>query len=373
MITPQDDLFGHQTPAPLHEPASDDSGITLFTERFWYTGHAVPAGDLVFNVGMGRYPGRGVIDGYAGLSVNGRQYDFQVSRHAGERPLDTEAGALRIEVLEGFGRHRITLSPNASGLAMELMFQGRMAPNDEGREIIRKGDTLYSDVSRFVQMGRYEGWISVDERRFELTTDSCWGARDRSWGRRLELRTADGDGQPSRFPPMFYAFACLQFEDEAIHFFLKEKAPGQLRFLGGSRSGPREQGRAPVAITRVEHDLQWDTVAPSQSVTGGTLSLGFADGSSLSLSLRSLPGRYYLKGGLYGGLNGWNHGDDRGALYESASRWDFADPSDRAQLRSLADQIVEIRDGRRLGHGALQCGVSAGYGKYTEVEHLPTM
>ncbi|WP_066266503.1 hypothetical protein [Hydrogenophaga palleronii] len=373
MITPQDDLFGHQTPAPLHEPASDDAGVTLFTERFWYTGHVVPAGDFVFNVGMGRYPGRGVTDGYVGVSFEGRQFDFQVSRHAGERPLDTEAGALRIEVLEGFGRHRITLWPNASGLSMDLIFHGRTDPNDEGREIIRKGDTLYSDVSRFVQMGRYDGWISVDGRRFELYASTCWGGRDRSWGRRLELRTTDGDAHASRFPPMFYAFACLQFEDEAVHFFLKEKAPGQLRFLGGSRSWLRGQGRAPVAITEVAHDLQWDLQAPSQSVTGGRMLLRFADGSHLSLRLRSLSGRYFLKGGLYGGLNGWNHGDDRGALHEGSSRWNLGDTQDRAQLRSLADQVLEIGDGQRTGHGALQCGVSAGYGRYGEVAHLPTM
>lgn len=256
---------------------------------------------------------------------------------------------------------------------MDLSFHGRADPNDEGREIIRKGETLYSDVSRFVQLGRYDGWISVDGRRFDLATDTCWGGRDRSWGRRLELRTAEGDGRPSRFPPMFYAFACLQFEDEAVHFFLKEKAPGQLRFLGGSRSALRGSGRAPVSITGVTHDLQWDRAAPSQSIMGGHLSLAFADGSALSLQLRSLPGRYYLKGGLYGGLDGWNHGDDRGELHEGASRWNLADAGDRARLRSLADQVLEIGDGRRTGYGTLQCGVSSGYGKYAEVEHLPTM
>ncbi|WP_295535017.1 hypothetical protein [uncultured Pseudacidovorax sp.] len=373
MITPQDDFFGHQTAAPLHEPAADDSGMTVFTERFWYTGQVVPGGRLAFNVGMGRYPGRGIVDGYAGVSMDGRQFDYQVSRHAGDRPLDPEAGALRIEVQAGFDRHRLVVAPNASGVAMDLLFHGRMVPNEEGRELIRKDGVLYSDVNRFVQLGRYEGWIEFDGRRHAVDADTCWGARDRSWGRRLELRTEAGDAAPSRFPPMFYAFACLQFEDEALHFFLKEKAPGQVRFLGGSRSGRRGQGGAPVPIVGVTHALDWDASAPSQVVTGGRLTLAFADGSTRALSLRALPGRYFLKGGLYGGLDGWNHGDDKGPLHEGARRWDFADPADRALLRSLADQVLEIRDGARIGYGALQCGLSPGYGRYDEVAHLPPM
>jgi hypothetical protein len=373
MITPRDDHFGHQTALPLHEPAADDAGITLFTERFWYTGHGVPDGRLAFNVGMGRYPGRGVIDGYAGVSLDGRQFDYQVSRHAGDRPLDPEAGALRIEVQAGFDRHRLVVTPNASGVAMDLLFHGRMEPNEEGRELIQKDGTLYSDVNRFVQLGRYEGWIEFDGRRVDVDTRGCWGARDRSWGRRLELRTESGDHAPSRFPPMFYAFACLQFEDEAVHFFLKEKAPGKVRFLGGSRSGRRGGGAAPVPITSVQHALDWDARAPSQVVTGGRMSLGFADGSSMDLTLRALPGRYFLKGGLYGGLDGWNHGDDKGPLHEGSTRWNFADAADRAVLRSIADQVLEIGDGTRVGYGALQCGLSQGYGQYTEVEHLPTM
>ena len=373
MITPQDDLFGHQTTAPLHEPVADDSDLTIFTERFWYTGHVVPEGEIAFNIGMGRYPGRGVIDGYAGLSLDGRQYDFQVSRHAGARPLDPEAGALSIEVLAGFDRHRLRLAPNGSGLTMDLLFYGQMAPNEEGREVIQKGGTVYSDVNRYVQLGRYEGWIDIDGRRINVTPHTCWGARDRSWGRRLELRTESGGHAVSKFPPMFYAFACLQFEDEAIHFFLKEKAPGQVRFLGGSRSGPRSAGAPAVPITYVDHELTWDALAPSQTVTGGCVRLAFADGTTRTIELRALPGRYYLKGGLYGGLDGWNHGDDKGLLHEGSSRWDFADSAHRQTLRSIADQVLELRESGRIGFGALQCGLSSGYGKYTEVEHLPTM
>jgi len=372
MITPHDDRFGHQTPAPMHEPAETDRDMTLFMERFWYSGHFIPEGRVAFSVGMGRYPGRGIVDGYAGVSVDGHQFDYQVSRHAGTRPLDPDAGALSIEVQAGFDRHRLYLARNASGVAMDLLFHGRFEPNEEGRELIQKNGTVYSDVNRFVQLGRYEGWIEVDGQHMKVDANTCWGARDRSWGNRLELRTERGGTAPSRFPPMFYAFACLQFEDEAIHFFLKEKAPDQLRFLGGSRSGPRGSGRA-VPITQVKHALQWDAAAPSQTVTGGHFALSFADGSQLGIDLHVLPGRYFLKGGLYGGLEDWNHGDDKGPLHQGHRRWNFASAEDRAVLRSLSDHVLALSDGTRKGYGMMQCGLSRGYGKYTEVEHLPTM
>jgi hypothetical protein len=38
MLTPQDDLIGHQTPEPFAKSGGDDS---RFTERHWYTAHPV--------------------------------------------------------------------------------------------------------------------------------------------------------------------------------------------------------------------------------------------------------------------------------------------------------------------------------------------
>jgi len=61
--------------------------------------------------------------------------------------------------------------------------------------------------------------------------------------------------------------------------------------------------------------------------------------------MRVRPTKYVLKGGLYGGLNGWFHGDERGELPRRRNRvWDERVPHAPARAK-VADQVIEVRDG----------------------------
>ena len=104
---------------------------------------------------------------------------------------------------------------------------------------------------------------------------------------------------------------------------------------------------------------------------GGTFSLRFADGRTRIVSLRTLPTRYYLKGGLYGGLNGWFHGDDKGKLYTEADVWDLSNPDARRVARTLADQVIEVTDGDETGWGIIEYGVGKGYALFESVQQHP--
>jgi len=84
-----------------------------------------------------------------------------------------------------------------------------------------------------------------------------------------------------------------------------------------------------------------------------------------------LPTKYYLKGGLYGGLDGWFHGDDRGKLFTAHEVWDLTDPSTRRKVRTLADQVIEVRDGDEVGYGIVEYGVGKGYAQYPAVQVHP--
>src|ERR1700756_850192 len=106
MLTAQDDLIGHQTPEPFARSAASDP---RFTERYWYTAQPLDANELLLDVGLGYYPNRHVMDGFAGVTVGRRQHNFRASRRLGARPLDTSVGALKIEILEGMRRHRLSL------------------------------------------------------------------------------------------------------------------------------------------------------------------------------------------------------------------------------------------------------------------------
>src|SRR5690606_30549743 len=111
MLTPQDDLPGHQTPGTF---AQAGNGDVRFTERWWFTGHPIDGRPMLLNIGFGYYPNRGVMDAYAGITIERRQYNFRASRHLGDNPLDMEVGPLCLEILPRKNMHRLTLRDNAS-------------------------------------------------------------------------------------------------------------------------------------------------------------------------------------------------------------------------------------------------------------------
>jgi hypothetical protein len=89
------------------------------------------------------------------------------------------------------------------------------------------------------------------------------------------------------------------------------------------------------------------------------------------VQVRVLPTKYFLKGGLYGGLDGWFHGDDRGKLYFEHEVWNLQDPATRQRVRTLADQVIEVRDGDEVGYGIVEYGVGKGFAAYEAVQQHP--
>ena len=116
---------------------------------------------------------------------------------------------------------------------------------------------------------------------------------------------------------------------------------------------------------------RWLDDPHGQSMESAQFQLRFADGSERPVSVRVLPTKYFLKGGLYGGLNGWFHGDDRGKLYFEHDVWDLTDAHTRQRARTLADQVVEVRDGDEVGYGIIEYGVGKGFGQYESVQGHP--
>ncbi|MDQ2735266.1 MAG: hypothetical protein M3Y55_09825, partial [Pseudomonadota bacterium] len=144
MITAEDDLLGHatadshsaSTASQVIRPAIPDTDRAMFTERYWYMGALLPAGDMVFSAGLGYYVNRKIMDGFAGVTLNGRQHAYCASRHSGSDPLTPTIGALRIEIEEPLRVHRIVLEPNESSLRMDLRFTASLPINDEGRDLV---------------------------------------------------------------------------------------------------------------------------------------------------------------------------------------------------------------------------------------------
>jgi hypothetical protein len=369
VLTPQDDLIGHQLPTTFDHVGTSDPA---WMERLWYTGHIVPAGDIIFDLGLGYHPNRNVMDAFAGVAIGGKQYNLRLSRRLRPNALSTEIGPLRITVLEGLRRHRLELAENDSGISFDIEFQASMNPHEEADHFRRRHGRVAENLARAQQLGRYSGWLKVDGQRFEIKPEQWCGQRDHSWGIRAEMRTDPTRPPLSYYPPLFYTWTTVQFPNHGLHWFFNERAPGDVIYLTGEEVlRPGEKANRGRLIQGVGHALKWADDPHGQTVESAEFELQFADGSARKVQVRTLPGRYFLKGGGYGGLNGWAFGDDKGPFYQEHDVWDLTDPAMRKIARTIADHVIEVRDGDQIGYGIMEYGVSSGYAKYEQVQQHP--
>lgn len=368
MLTAQDDLIGHQLPTTFDHVGNSDPS---WMERLWYTGHP-KSGDLIFDIGLGYHPNRNVMDAFAGVTIGTRQINFRASRRLRPNPLETAVGPLKIEVLEGLKRHRLSLAPNESGLSFDIEFLGTMNAHEEEPHFRRRNGRVTEHMARGQQLGAYRGWIEVDGHRRAIEPQGWLGQRDHSWGIRAEMRTDEAHPPVTFYPPFFYAWTTVQFASKGLHVFFKERAPGDFIYLSGEEVLPLgEKPQAGRRMAGVSHDVQWANDPHGQTVATASFCVELDDGSQRPLSIRTLPARYFLKGGLYGGLDGWFHGDDKGRLHVEHDRWNLEDPAIRKLARTLCDHVIEVRVGDEVGYGIMEYGVGKGYAKYEQVQQHP--
>jgi hypothetical protein len=186
------------------------------------------------------------------------------------------------------------------------------------------------------------------------------------------MRTDETHPPLTFYPPFFYCWITAQFKNRGLHVFFKERAPGEKIYLSGEEvftTGNKVSGRQQLAD--VHHQVVWHDDPHGQAMASAKLQLRFADGSERPISVRVLPTRFFLKGGLYGGLDGWFHGDDRGKLHLAHDTWDLTDPATRRRTRTLSDQVIEVTDGDEVGYGIIEYGVGRGYAAYSPVQVHP--
>jgi len=189
---------------------------------------------------------------------------------------------------------------------------------------------------------------------------------------RAEMRTDESNPPLTFYPPFFYCWTTAQFANRGLHLFFKERSPGDTIYISGEEvfsAGTRSKER--VQLRDVAHDVVWAKDPYGQTLEGAALEARFSNGSQRRLKIRALPARYFLKAGLYGGLEGWSHGDDKGKLYVEHDVWSLADPTIRRLARTLSDHVIEVTDGDEVGYGIIEYGVGKDYARYAEVQNHP--
>jgi hypothetical protein len=287
-------------------------------------------GRTTVSQGLGVYRNTGVVDAFA-IVVRGRdQRMVRASRALGSELGPLAVGPISAEIVEPLRSWRFALSPgNDAGIAYDFTFAGAFAPIDCGR---------MRDWSHFVQAGRAQGSLTLDGERIALDPAGWRAGRDRSWGLRPETNTR-------------FNWVCAQSAARHVWYLAVENAAGEQRVAQGFA---RDRERV-EKIARIERKPVFD---PSGAFRSAEVLLVTEGGRSLTLAVRRLDASVFLRGGLYGGLRGWRHGDAKGPLHVESERWALDVPETLRAAEGLTDHVCEIRiDGEdgvgifELNHG----------------------
>ncbi|MFC4000163.1 hypothetical protein ACFS2C_02715 [Prauserella oleivorans] len=318
MLTDLDETLFHQFPQPLSVVATSDH---RFFDRFWFCG-ADPAGGAAFFAGFGRYPNMGTRDGFLSVLDGETQHNLRVSTQApaADERLAGTAGPLRVEVLEPY-RH-IALTLDAPEVRAELEFRTSLAPRLERQHTELRNGRVLQDQQRYVQVGRWNGVISVGDRRHEIA--DWWGDRDHAWGVRVDVGGLEPPDMSERTRSLT---VWCSFSTASCHgmFQLREYADRRPTYLDGTLYRDGE----PVDVTGIDHEI--DFVPGTANYRRATIRLHLADGTTTEIVAEPLTKSAWAgRGGGYS--RGFRDGKGFGARRGEVVEYDVYDVGDATQV-----------------------------------------
>jgi hypothetical protein len=354
MLNKLDDYPVHQTPEPLAHHASSDPNIY---DRTWFNGY-VGDGSYYFGLGMAVYPHRNILDAaFSVVTRDGLQHCFYGSRRAPDERTDMNVGPLRIEILEPMKRTRVVLEDNDSGIACDLVFSGRSACIQEGRQVLYSGTKRMMDATRFDQFGRWQGTIKTPTDEIRVNADQCLGTKDRSWGMR-PVGEPVPQGAPRSPGSFFFLWAPLIWDDHISHAIFFDDARGRPLFREGLTAPLYaeeaaipgvEDGRVVHAAT-VDHDIRYHP--GTRLAAQARITLADFEGGQRVIELEPIL-RFQFKGLGYGHPT-WRQGNWHGELVCGHESFDPGELDLRAPENIHVQQVVRASDGQRQGIGVLE-------------------
>jgi hypothetical protein len=352
-LTQYDDLFVHQSPLPLAQPATTDM---RFFERCYFNVHD-QQGEFSLCIGLGSYPNLNTMDGFAvGVTRNDpQQHNARFFRELHGDPARLDVGALHLDIVEPMRRWRLRMDPNAYDIDFDLEMEMRFAPWDTRLHATHEG-VLVFDYATFVQSVTYRGRVRIGDRTIE--SDELAGCRDRSFG----LRPVGGIPMPAGAGRPFGAHYWLnpQFEDSAYFVLCTESDAGEQLSVHGGIAGGKYDGRSIVAM---EHEL---TLREGIRIhREGVIRLTDDTGHVHELHTRAALAGVYLLGGGYFSKQGKPLGD-----HEEGDRYEVASEDRRVLSRYLADfgadqpALYTLAETGEQGYGVLEYQLGPDHKKY---------
>jgi hypothetical protein len=354
----------------LHHQITDTFATVAQSDRSWtekVCAMAAPRdGSVQLAFGLGKYPNRGVLDAYAGVSRGAEQWTVRASRRLHPDVQGTAAGPIRYEVVEPLRVVRFSLEPNdVQPVSFGWTFTGAVPPALEQREQHRSRDGLRldADIVRYHHIGTASGWVDVDGTRYELDDATAVSTRDHSWGVRYMVGAPVADVEDPARPPgvsttvIWSPVLCERSDGSryGIHLYYQRHSIGgwqRIELQGGIEhpDGRREPFAALVVEPKVRDD--------NRRLSAATLTATMADGSARPLTVTALGDTgFHLGAGLYFGFDGQWHGQWRGDLHVDGEHVaDCTEPENARRLHQMRDNLVRVEDpvGGGTGVGNMQ-------------------
>ena len=349
-ISPMDEHLAHQTSETFDHVATSDRN---FYDRYYFNCH--PSSDELFLItGLGQYPNLGVTDAFVSVTVGDEHHVVRSSRELGHDRSDTSVGPLRVEIIEGLMKLRVICEPNEWGLAFDMTFTGQVPAIEEPKTFRRQHGRITSDVTRYAQVGVWEGALEVAGKHYAVTPERWKGARDRSWGVR-----AVGEAEPPGIRVkdflhgthgFFHQWMPMQFDDFVIKVQFDEDFEGT-RLVEesvkvwnvGSEMPDEHMGRPSIDITYVPG---------TREIERAVLTLTQPDGSTRTVTSTPLRTLYLKAGTGYMPHEGWGHGYYQGPLKVEGMTFSIATPAERAQWSGLNETLARYElDTGEIGYG----------------------
>ncbi|WOC11377.1 hypothetical protein [Gordonia sp. MP11Mi] len=306
-LSEMDDFPIHQVAEVVRHVGTSDRN---FYDRYYFNCHGDMRGsepDPWLIVGLGVYPNLGVVDGFAVVRHRDDHIVVRASKALGDNRNDLSIGPLKVQVLEGLQRLRISMAPGHGDVAFDLVFDAEGPAVLEPRHFQRQLERVTFDTMRFVQCGTWTGALTVDGIEFDVQPDTWRGNRDRSWGVRPVgeaeppgRRAADSDASS-----FFWIYAVMRFDEFSIVVVVQELRTGE-RIMGDAKRVWNDSAREPEWLGRVEHEIEFRS--GTREPTGATLRFVKPDGTTTRVDCAPHVANYIGFGTGYGLEQDWRHG-----------------------------------------------------------------
>ena len=364
-LTRMDEYPRHQVGGTFDSVVSDS---VHWNDGFYFTLGDEATGASLF-AALRLYPNTDVMDGFAVVSIDGKQHNARWSRRLRPAIDDLAVGPLALDIIEPMTRLRLTCGENPYAIRFDLEWTGLHEPYLEDRIVRYSGGRKVYDRTNYDQCCSVEGTIGVGDHHLNVDPATWVGVRDHSWGLGRtggsSSRAIAPDSQ--RDPRRGFAmrqWTMIRMPDRVLfwQFHLQKDGsfePLEAVVIPRDGSDPWHYVDARADATRVEG---------TPRATASRVDMIRADGTVDRFDLAAIGSPVYLQGGGYhdGFADRLGRGVYRGDEHHEGEVWDVSHPVDvgdpagwfQQRPDAWAEQFatcVNLDDPSDRGFGHLEC------------------